>query len=118
MSQNKNGLASQGTLIFSSSDVTSSFSAAVSLDEDRRATFSRITITWINLMYQSLKDVYQFPPWHVVKKYLPERYHQNTHIIIDATKFAIERPSSLVSQSSRFSPYKNRNIVKVYWYYS
>ena len=34
-------------------------------------------------------------------------------MIIDATEFAIERPSSLLSQSSTFSNYKNKNTVKV-----
>ena len=77
---------------------------------------SRIATTWINLMYQSLKAIYRFPPWHIVKKYMPEAFKQhypNTRIIIDATEFTIERPSSLVSQSNTFSTYKSRNTVKV-----
>jgi len=67
-------------------------------------------------MYHSLKAIYRFPPWHIVKKYMPEsfkRHYPNTRIIIDATEFAVERPSSLLSQSGTFSVYKNRNTVKV-----
>ena len=47
---------------------------------------------------------------------MPEAFkkdYPNTRIIIDATEFFIERPSSLVSQSSTFSSYKNRNTIKV-----
>ena len=42
-----------------------------------------------------------------------KKEYPNTRIIIDATEFAIERPSSLVSQSCTFSAYKNKNTVKV-----
>jgi len=81
-----------------------------------QSSVSRISMTWINLMYHSLKDIYRFPPWHIVKKYMPDtfkRHYPNTRIIIDATEFTIERPSSLLSQSGTFSAYKNRNTVKV-----
>ena len=81
-----------------------------------QATVSRITCTWINLMYHSFKSIETFPSWHVVKKYMPESFkkeYPNTRIIIDATEFFIERPSSLLSQSATFSSYKNRNTIKV-----
>ena len=42
-----------------------------------------------------------------------KRNYPNTCIIIDANEFAIERPSLLLSQSSTFSTYKNKNTVKV-----
>ena len=58
----------------------------------------------------SLSDtVKTFPSSHVVKK----RLSGNTRIIINATEFFIERPSSLLSQSATFSSYKNKNTVKV-----
>ena len=66
-------------------------------------------------MYHSLKSIEWFPPWHIVKKYMPKVFRKeypNTCIIIDATEFTIERPS-LVSQSCTFSSYKNKNTVKV-----
>ena len=47
---------------------------------------------------------------------MPESFKEaypNTRLIIDATEFGIECPSSLVSQSTTFSSYKNKNTVKV-----
>jgi len=47
---------------------------------------------------------------------MPEAFKEeypNTHLIIDATEFQVERPSSLLNQSCTFSSYKNRNAVKV-----
>ena len=67
-------------------------------------------------MYLSLKVIMRFPPWYVVKKYMPEAFkseYPNTRLIIDATEFSVERPSSLLSQASTFSAYKNKNTVKV-----
>ena len=81
-----------------------------------QATVSRITNTWVNLMYHNLKSIEKFPSWHIVKKYMPESFkkeYPNTRIIIDATEFAVERPSSLLSQACTFSSYKNKNTVKV-----
>ena len=81
-----------------------------------QSTVSRTTLTWINLMYHNFKAIERFPSWSVVKKYMPDIFkkeYPNTRIIIDATEFAIERPSSLLNQSSTFSSYKNRNTVKV-----
>ena len=77
---------------------------------------SRITNTWINLMFHNFKSIKTFPSWYIVKKYMPETFkkdYPNTRIIIDATEFSIERPSSLLSQACTFSTYKNRNTVKV-----
>ena len=81
-----------------------------------QSTVSRITLTWINLLYHSFKAIERFPPWNVVRKYMPEVFkkeYPNTRIIIDATEFFIERPSSLLNQACTFSNYKNRNTVKV-----
>ena len=67
-------------------------------------------------MYYSFKSIERFPPWHIVKKYMPDIFkkdYPNTRIIIDATEFPIEQPSSLITQSCTFSAYKNRNTVKV-----
>lgn len=47
---------------------------------------------------------------------MPESFKEeypNTRLIIDATEFGIERPSLLVSQSTTFSAYKNKNTVKI-----
>lgn len=74
------------------------------------SSVSRITATWINLMFHSFKAIERFPPWHVVEKYMSEAFkkeYPNTRLIIDATELQVE------TQSSTFSTYKNRNTVKV-----
>ena len=81
-----------------------------------QATVSRIVTTWINLLYHTFKGIEKFPSWHIVKKYMPESFkneYPNTRIIIDATEFSVQRPSSLLTQASTFSAYKNRNTIKV-----
>ena len=81
-----------------------------------QSTVSRVTNTWINLMYHNFKSIDRFPPWHIVKKYMPKSFkkeYPNTRIIIDATEFPVERPSSLLVQACTFSSYKNKNTVKV-----
>ena len=81
-----------------------------------QSSVSRITVTWINLLYHSLKAIECFPPRHVVKKYMPDVFkseYPNTRLILDATEFSVNRPSSLLSQACTFSAYKNRNTVKV-----
>ena len=74
---------------------------------------SRITAIWINLCLKSLEC---FPLWHIVQKYMPVAFKEqylNTRLIIDCTEFGIEHPSSLVTQATTFSSYKNKNTVKV-----
>lgn len=47
---------------------------------------------------------------------MPEAFkkeYPNTRVIINATKFYVDRPSSLLSQACTFSAYKNKNTVKV-----
>ena len=70
-----------------------------------KSSVSRITCTWINLMHHSLKAIERYPPWHIVKKYMPKVFedYPNTRLIIDTTEFSIERPSSLLSLSCTFS---------------
>ena len=58
-----------------------------------QSTVSRITTTWVNLMFHSFKTIERFRPWHIVKKYMPDIFkynYPNTRVIIDATEFAIE----------------------------
>ena len=85
------------------------------LEIANRFGISRVTNTWISLMYHNFKSIDRFPPWHIVKKYMPESFkkeYPNTRIIIDATEFPVERPSSLLVQACTFSAYK-KNTVKV-----
>ena len=81
-----------------------------------QSSVSRITLTWINLMYLNFKAIVKFPSWSVVKKHMPvifKKEYPNTRIIIDATELVIQCPTSLTHQSATFSNYKNRNTVKV-----
>ena len=81
-----------------------------------KSTVSRLTVTWVNLMYLCLKDTERFPPRHIIQKYMPKVFRvtfPNARVIIDATEFAVERPSSLVSQAGTFSSYKHMNTIKV-----
>ena len=76
-----------------------------------QSSVSRITTTWINLLYHSLKSLERYPPQHIVQKYMPESFKEaypDTRLIIDATEFGIERPSSLVSQSTTFHPTRTK----------
>ena len=80
-----------------------------------KSTVSRLTVTWVNLMYLCLKDTERFPPRHIIQKYMLKVFSvmfPNARVIRDATEFAVERPS-LVSQAGTFSSYKHRNTVKV-----
>ena len=81
-----------------------------------QATVSRLSATWINLLYHTLKGIEKFPSCHIVKKYMPETFkkeYPNTRVIIDATEFYVDRPSSLLSQACIFSAHRNKNTVKV-----
>ena len=42
-----------------------------------------------------------------------KEWYPSTHVIIDATEFYIEKPSSLARQSATWSSYKNHNAFKV-----
>ena len=45
---------------------------------------------------------------------MPEAFkseYPNIRLIIDATEFSVERPSSVLSQASTFSAYKNKNTA-------
>ena len=65
-------------------------------------------------MYHSLKAIEYFPPWHVVKKYMPKTEYHNTRVLIDATEFRVEHPSSLLLQATTFSGYKNKGSGRYY----
>jgi len=81
-----------------------------------QSTVSRITMTWIKLLFHNFKAIERFPSWDVVNKYMPEvfiRQYPNTGVIIDATEFFTEWRSSLLNQACTFSNDKNRNTVKV-----
>ena len=80
------------------------------------ATVSRIFIFWINLMYVKFKELPMWMSRSKVDKYMPpcfKEWYPSTRVIIDATEFYIEKPSSLTRQSATWSSYKNHNTFKV-----
>ena len=79
-----------------------------------RSTVFRLTMTWLNLMYHSMKDnLEHFLPRHIVEKYMPVTFKGQypwIRVVLDATE--LECPSSLQLQAETFSADKNTNTVK------
>ena len=76
---------------------------------------SRICITWINLLYVELKDLFPFPAQELVRKNMPQEFAQyaTTRIILDCTELFIQRPSAMLAQSETWSDYKHHNTWKL-----
>lgn len=72
---------------------------------------SRICITWINLLYHELKDLFPFPTQELVCKNMLKEFAQyaTTRIILDCTEIFIQRPSAMLAQSEIWSDYKQHN---------
>lgn len=75
---------------------------------------SRIFITWINLLYLELKDLFPFPSQELVRKNMPDEFAEfaTTRIILDCTEIFIQRPSAMLAQSETWSDYKHHNTWK------
>lgn len=76
---------------------------------------SRICITWINLLYFELKDMFPFPTQELVRKNMPKKFAQYviTRLILDCTELFIQRPSAILAQSETWSDYKHHNTWKL-----
>ena len=76
---------------------------------------SRICITWINLLYVELKDLFPFPAQELVRKNMPQEFTQyaTTRIILDCTELFIQCPSAMLAQSETWSDYKHHNTWKL-----
>lgn len=76
---------------------------------------SRICITWINLLYFELKNIFPFPSQELVRKNMPKEFAQyaTTRIILDCTELFIQRPSAMLAQSETWSDYKHHNTWKL-----
>ena len=76
---------------------------------------SKICITWINLLYMELQDIFPFPSQELVRKNMPKEFaeYSTTRIILDCTEIFIERPSAMLAQSETWSEYKHHNTRKV-----
>lgn len=75
---------------------------------------SRICITWINLLYLELKDLFPFPSQELVRKNMPNEFAEfaTTRIILDCMEIFIQRPSAMLVQSETWSDYKHHNTWK------
>ena len=75
----------------------------------------KICITWINLLYVELRDIFPFPSQELVRKNMPKEFveYSTTRIILDCTEIFIERPSAMLAQSETRSEYKHHNTWKV-----
>ena len=79
------------------------------------STVSRTFTTWIKLMYFKFQELPMWMSRRKVDKHMPPSFRQwdpTTRVIIDATEFFIEKPSSLARQSASCSSYKNHNTFK------
>lgn len=76
---------------------------------------SRICITWINLLYFELQDMFPFPTQELVRKNMPKEFAQyaTTRIILDCTELFTQRPSAMLAQSETWSDYKHHNTWKL-----
>lgn len=76
---------------------------------------SRICITWINLLYYEMKELFPFPTQELVRKNMPKEFAQyaTTRIILDCTELFIQRPSAMLAQSETWSDYKHHNTWKL-----
>ena len=80
-----------------------------------QSTVSRITCTWINLLFVKLKELPLWPPRELVKARMPQQFKEKyptTRVILDATEIYIERPHLPELQQMTFSNYKNCNTFK------
>ena len=72
---------------------------------------SRICITWINLLYVELKDLFLFPAQELVCKNMLQEFAQyaTTRVILLCAELFIQHPSALLAQSETWSDYKHHN---------
>ena len=78
------------------------------------STVSRVFTSWINLLYFVLGSINFWLPKHVIQETMPDscRKFPSTRVILDATEFKIQTPSSLLRQSQVFSQYKSTTTAK------
>ena len=80
------------------------------------STFSRMYATWILFLSRELSLLFPFPSQQLVDKFMPQCFKAKfpkTRIIIDCLEIQMERPTSLLHQSTAYSSYKSRNTLKV-----
>ena len=80
-----------------------------------QSTVSRVTTTWINLLYLKLKKIPIWMKKECVRSTMPQQFkkqYPSTRIIIDATEIYVEQPELPELQQMTFPNYKNDNTYK------
>lgn len=80
------------------------------------ALVSRITITWINVLYSVFRKWLKWPDESVIKQHLPMDFpakYDDTRTILDCTEFFVVRPKNTQAQISTYSSYKHHNTAKL-----
>ena len=80
-----------------------------------RSLVSRICITWINLLYMELQDLFPFPAQELIHKNMPQEFAQYviTRVISDCTKVFGQHASAMLAQSETWSEYEHHNTWKL-----
>lgn len=75
---------------------------------------SKITTTWIQLMYYQFKQLNRFPSAKDISKNLPQAFKKfkNVRVIIDCFEWNMEKPKNFGQQGNTYSSYKSHNTVK------
>ncbi|RUM31001.1 MAG: hypothetical protein DSY42_03545 [Aquifex sp.] len=80
------------------------------------STVTCIVNTWINVLYQIMKNWLIWPSAQQVRSTLPKNYpakYADTRVILDCTEFFHVKPQNCSAQASTYSQYKHQNTVKV-----
>ena len=75
-----------------------------------QSTASRVTTTWINLLYLKLKEILIWMKKECVQFAMPQQFkkqYPSTRVTIDATEIYVEQPDLPELQQMTFLNYKN-----------
>ena len=80
-----------------------------------QTTLSRITISWINVMFLKFSSIPVWPSRESVDEHMPADFkekYSSTRVIVDCTEVRCQMPKSLRLNSELFSSYKNHTTLK------
>lgn len=79
------------------------------------STISKTVTTWVCLLAKIFNGTLLRWPSREVKRQFPKSFkkYPDTRVIIDATEFFIEKPTSPCAQKATWSDYKHHNTVKL-----
>ncbi len=79
------------------------------------STVAVIINTWVNALYQIMKNWLIWPSAEQVRNTLPNNYpvkYSDTRVILDCTEFFTCKPRNCTAQANTYSQYKHHNTVK------